>query len=211
MSFGVGALVAGFALGFVGSVPVAGPISLIVVDSTLQNRPRKGLMVAIGAALAESAYAALAFWGLTRIFGKYPELLPLSRVLAGAVLLLVGAYFAVRRFRSRGSRKTSEHAGRHVALGFTMTLFNPTLIATWAAAIAALHALVQTRYAPSDTLPFAMGSCLGIITWFWLLIRIICRIKNHVGLKLLEHVVRAMGGALFLAGTYMTLHTLTAR
>ena len=93
------AFLAGFCLGFVGSVPIAGPTALVVVDSTLENRPRKGLYVAVGAACAESIYAALAFWGLAHLFNNYPMIIPASRLLAGGVLILIGLYLALRHSR----------------------------------------------------------------------------------------------------------------
>jgi threonine/homoserine/homoserine lactone efflux protein len=109
-----GALLAWACLGFVGSVPIAGPVSLVVIDSTLENRPRKGLSVAVGASIAESLYASVAFWGLARLFGNFPVIIPISRTLGGAVLIVVGLYFALRHPRvattKRGAATTPERS-----------------------------------------------------------------------------------------------------
>jgi len=204
------AFLAGFGLGFLGSVPIAGPISLVVVDTTLDDHPRKGLDIAMGAAIAESIYAAVAFWGLTRLFAQYPMFLPLSRLLGGAVLFVVGLYFTFRRVRHEKKSKPEplHDRRRNLLLGFTIALFNPALIATWAAAIAATHAFLPSNYSVSDTLPFAIGACLGIVSWFWLLIRIVCRAKNHLRVRLLDVAVKLMGVALFISGAYISIHAL---
>jgi threonine/homoserine/homoserine lactone efflux protein len=204
------AFLAGFCLGFVGSVPIAGPTALVVVDSTLENRPRKGLYVAVGAAIAESIYAALAFWGLAHLFNNYPMIIPASRLLGGGVLILIGLYLALRdnRIQSARRREHVQHDERYLLFGFTITIFNPTLAVTWAAAIAAIHAVLPAHYTPVNALPFALGSCLGIIGWFWLLIRFICRFRTKLRLTSLNYVLRMIGGAMIIVGTVVTVRTL---
>lgn len=204
------AFLAGFCLGFVGSVPIAGPTALVVVDSTLENRPHKGLYVAVGAAFAESIYAALAFWGLAHLFSNYPMIIPASRLLGGGVLILIGLYFALRHNRIQSTTRLEHihHEKRHLLFGFTITFFNPTLAVTWTAAIAAIHTVFPAHYTPVDTLPFALGACLGIIGWFWLLIRVICRFRSKVHLAPLNYVLRTTGGAMIIVGTVVTVRTL---
>ena len=204
------AFLVGFCLGFIGSVPIAGPTALVVVDSTLENRPRKGLYVAAGAAFAESIYAALAFWGLAHLFNQYPMIVPASRLLGGGALILIGLYFALRHNRSQNAPRLEhiQHDMRYMLFGFTITFFNPTLAVTWTAAIAAIHTVLPVHYAPIDALPFALGSCLGIIAWFWLLIRVICRFRTKLQLKPLNYALRTTGGVLILVGTLVTVRTL---
>ena len=204
------AFFAGFCFGFVGSVPIAGPTALVVVDSTLENHPRKGLYVAVGAALAESFYAALAFWGLAHLFNRYPMIIPTSRLVGGGMLILIGLHFALRHNRIRTARRLEHirHAGRHLLFGFSIAFFNPTLAVTWTAAIAAIHSVLPAHYAPIDALPFALGSCPGIIGWFWLLIRVICRLKTKLPLTSLNYALRTTGGVLIIVGTVVTVRTL---
>jgi len=196
------ALLFGFGIGFVGSIPIAGPTAVVVVDSTLANRPRSALDVAIGAAVAESMYAAGAFWGLTALFTGYPVLVPATRVFGAVVLVLVGIYFLQRRIRPHTwrSHQLENHHGRRLLFGFTITLFNPTLAATWAAAVAAVHSVFTVTYSRFDALPFALGAGLGIIGWFWLLVRLLCRFRERVQPTMLNHLIRMTGGALVVVG-----------
>ena len=46
------AALSGFVLGFAGSIPVAGPTAVVVMESALAHRNREGLSVAVGAAVA---------------------------------------------------------------------------------------------------------------------------------------------------------------
>ena len=48
----------GFAFGWVGSIPVAGPVSALVVARGLEGRFSSGVWIAIGGGLVEALYAA---------------------------------------------------------------------------------------------------------------------------------------------------------
>ena len=95
----VPAVLIGFAFGFLGSMPVAGPISLLVLHLGLANEGRRAFHLALGAALAEGAYALLAFWGLSAALARYPLLLPASRILGAVIPLALGGAMLARRPR----------------------------------------------------------------------------------------------------------------
>ncbi len=71
------ALLAGFLFGFIGSMPVAGPIAGLVLSRGLQGRFASGANIAVGAALAEAAYACLAFWGFSTLLADHGWIDPL--------------------------------------------------------------------------------------------------------------------------------------
>jgi threonine/homoserine/homoserine lactone efflux protein len=204
------ALLSGMGLGFAGSIPVAGPTAVIVVDSALSRRPRRGMAIAAGAALAESLYALVAFWGLAALLARYPVLRPLSRLVAGALLGLVGAYLAFRKRRSavRSERAEPQQLVHEVLFGFTITALNPTLVVTWGVAIAALHAALGGWFAASDAVPFALGACIGITAWFWLLLRLVGRFRRALAPETVNKVIRGTGGILVAAGLIVATNAL---
>src|SRR5262245_54048312 len=133
----------GFALGFVGSIPVAGPIAALVFRRGLENRPRSALFLASGAAVAEAAYAYLAFWGLSQFVARYAWIEPASRIGGAVVLTILGVRF-VHRPSARTTRPARERPvddKRSFLLGLGLTAFNPMLIAAWTAAVTALYSL----------------------------------------------------------------------
>ncbi len=87
--------------------------------------------------------------------GSYPvqarrlRKVPMRRF-SGAVLVLIGLYFVVRRHHSDDSPKhdDSHQRQRNVLFGFGITFLNPMLAATWSAGVAALHSVVPLRYSP---------------------------------------------------------------
>ena len=78
------AALAGFVFGFIGSVPVAGPIAVLVLERSLAHRYSDAEGIAVGGAVAESAYAGAAFLGLGFLIKSYPI------VLVGARARLTG-------------------------------------------------------------------------------------------------------------------------
>jgi len=205
------ALLSGLILGFVGSIPVAGPTAVIVAESALDDRPRRGLAIAAGAAVAESLYALVAFWGLTAILTHYPMLRPISRVVAGAILCVVGLYLMRRRAKAapQAERPPSRHA-HDVLFGFTITMLNPTLAVTWTVASGVLHAALPTQFTELDAFPFALGVCVGIVGWFFVLLRLVCKFRKSVSPAKLDRFVRATGGVLVGCGVVMAGRALVA-
>jgi len=193
----------GFAFGFFGSVPVAGPISALVVSRGVHNRYRSGAFIALGGGIAEAVYAFLAFWGFSTYLARYPLVVPISHALAGVILTALGISFLRYRLQERSARDTeTEAAWPSFLLGFTITALNPTLIATWTAVVTTLFSMEVIVMTSSQSIPFAFGACAGIAGWFWLLLWLIRRNKSRLSRRGLERVVRAIGALLIWLAAY---------
>jgi len=209
----VPAVLIGFAFGFLGSMPVAGPISLLVLHLGLANEGRRAFHLALGAALAEGAYALLAFWGLSAALARYPLLLPASRILGAVILLALGGAMLARRPRgATPANQPGPPAGRKrsFALGFLLTALNPTLIATWTAAVAALHATGLLAMDRAQALPFAAAAGAGIVAWFATLLWLVRRFRHRLGAAALARLGRTLGAGLVLLGGWMLVRHLPA-
>ena len=193
-------LLIGFTLGFFGSVPLAGPIAVLVFAYGLEGRFRTGIFLSLGAALAESIYAYAAFWGVGTLLGRYPSIVLASHAVIGTLLIGVGIVLT-RRELSAGLEKTSKprHA-RALALGFTISILNPTLLVTWSAATAALYGTGFMSEGAGASIPFAIGVIGGIIGWFSLLLLLIRRYSGRFTRNFLGRVINAMGVVLMLIG-----------
>lgn len=198
----------GFAFGFIGSMPVAGPISLLVFGRGLQDRARSGAYLAAGAAIAESIYAYLAFWGFSELLASYAWVELVSRGLAAVLLTGLGIHFV----RRSAPPPTSGYAPykevghkRSFVLGFTITALNPTLMASWGAAVTTMHSFHLVAFGPGRALPFSIGVCLGIISWFWLLLGLLARYRNRFRPDTVERVVRVMGVVLIGLGLFFSV------
>lgn len=198
------ALLLGFAFGWVGSIPVAGPIAALVVTRGIQGRFRSGAFIALGAALAEAGYACLAFWGFSTLLTRYPIVMPISRAAAAGVLAVLGVMFLRQREETPASeRELKDEAWASFALGAWISLVNPTLIATWTAVVTAVYSSELVELSGWMAVPFALGVCLGIAGWFLTLLGLIRRYRGRFSPKVLARLVRIIGaGLLGLAGWF---------
>jgi threonine/homoserine/homoserine lactone efflux protein len=200
-------LLIGFAFGFLGSMPVAGPISLLVLHLGLAHDSRRAMYVAVGGALAEGLYALMAFWGLSAVLTRYPMVLPASRMLGSGLLMALGLVMLLTPAREAAPQAQSRGKGRKrsFTLGFLVTAVNPTLIVTWTAAVAGLHATGLLAMDRAQALPFAAAACCGIIAWFLTLLALVRRWQDRVSVQALGRFKRSMGAVLVAVGGWMAL------
>jgi threonine/homoserine/homoserine lactone efflux protein len=204
----VATLLLGFAFGFVGSIPIAGPIAVLVFSRGLEGRVRSALYLASGAALAESGYAYLAFWGFSGFLTRYAWVELASRIATALILTALGLHFMHRSGAGATGLEPGPRAPskRSFLLGFTVTALNPALIATWTAAVTAMYSLDLVRFDPAAALPFSLGACSGIAAWFALLLGFLQRFRMRISGDALFRLRRGMGvilillGAVFVAG-----------
>ncbi len=196
------ALLFGFVFGFVGSMPIAGPISLLVLSRGLENRINNALHLASGSALAEALYAYLAFWGFSELLASYTWIDPAAKGAAALILVALGLRFALKKTPSRDAPPPDPSVGnkRSFVLGITITLLNPTLIATWTGAVAVLYSTGLFTFAPEHALPFSAGASAGIFCWFGLLLLLLGRFRSRLNRSAIFTTLRFLGCGLILLG-----------
>jgi threonine/homoserine/homoserine lactone efflux protein len=188
----------GFVLGFFGSVPVAGPVSALVLRRGLEGRVRSGGFVALGAGLAEGLYALLAFWGFAELVEGNPKVAVGSLAATAAILFALGVSFFSTKTKTGETYKGYDSRRKGFLLGFTVAVFNPTLIVVWAAVVTILFDLQLIEFTPRLAIPFGIGCCLGIAAWFILLLRIVQHGRKRFSEAGMKRFMRAMG--VFLIG-----------
>lgn len=206
------ALIIGFVLSFIGSVPIAGPIAVIILSKALEHRGRAAFFISIGASVAEGFYAFLAFWGFSTVLVSYPSLVPASRFVGACILVALGIYLFARKPKSPEHNKARDKANavgiRNILLGFSMTIVNPTLIVTWTAAVGAAHSTGFMRMYQRDAWAFAVGVCAGINSWFAVLLVLVGRFKQKVTPQTIDKMIRGIGILLIVLGGIFGVRTI---
>ena len=200
----------GFLLGFVGSIPVAGPISALVVQRGVQGRFKAGAFIALGGGVVEAAYAFLAFWGFSTFLTKYPLIEPISRGAGAVVLLALGVSFLLKKAEDAEAPPDVRDSKRgSFLLGAWICAINPTLIATWSAAVTTLYSSGVLDFEGGHALPFAIGCASGITGWFLALLGIIRRYRERFSNVVLARVVNAVGVLLLGLGIWFGVRFVT--
>ncbi len=135
-------LIIGLIVGFVFSMPVAGPISILVVSNTLHDHRRRALFIAIGGAIADFIYIFILVFGFTKLLTRHEWIISYI-LLIGAIFIFVQA-FKLLRYHIRLSngnsneesvvqtkfiKKVRHHHG--LFTGFFVNFLNPTIIFGW--------------------------------------------------------------------------------
>jgi len=162
-------LVVGFGLGFFVALQL-GPMSLLLVRSTLRVGWAVGLAIGAGIATVDALYAACGAAGAAPFLTIEPVRVVLGLV-GAAVLIGLGARTLYSAFRVRhGGEVRSEVAtpGRAFLTAMAGTASNPATIASWAAIFAAASAAGAAE-SPGGAVLLVAGVGVGSLVWTTLL------------------------------------------
>jgi threonine/homoserine/homoserine lactone efflux protein len=162
------ALGLGAGLAFVGSVPMTGPLALLVLDRLIALQRRAALWIALAGALVEGAIAALVATLLPLVL-RHSETIVLRARLSGSIVIFAVGMTLALRPELLESIKT-DRKRQSFAAGFLTTALNPTLLATWTVTVTALHANGLLQGDSHAGLVFGVGVAFGSIAWFALLL-----------------------------------------
>jgi threonine/homoserine/homoserine lactone efflux protein len=192
-------LLLGIALGFFGSIPATGPLLFMVIDAGLTRSRSRALSLAVGGALAEAAYVALAFAGAARFF----EWLPVSAgtlKLSSAVLVVAVGLWILRTKHGAPPTPTRRLSGTAFVTGFGIVALNPGFLAFWSAIAAFVFSTGLFTAGVTSTAALATGSCVGIVLWFSSVYALATRATSSISGRRLQALRRAVGVLLVLLG-----------
>lgn len=190
---------AALGFGFVGSIPLTGPIAVLVLSRSVAGDYRAANFIGLGAAVAEGLYAGIAYFAFSALSAS--ELLrPIADAVTLVVLVALGAYFAQWRYHEKKSPKT--HGKRAGWIGFSISIVNPTLLVTWSAVVAALIGRGFGGGGEWLAIPFGLGAAVGVGAWELLFVRFVRRFGPKFTGTTLQWVVRGVGIALVGLGAW---------
>jgi threonine/homoserine/homoserine lactone efflux protein len=188
--------------GFFGSMPLAGPVAVMVFSRASRRRYGEALQIGLGAATAEGLYAGVAFWGFTSLLARHPLVVPVSRAVTAIVLSALGIRFALWKERSQKEGDGYEHGSGTSLVGFSLSAINPTLLVTWSAAVAFLYSKGLGESSALAAIPFGISAAGGIALWFSILVGILRKFEGRLPLSFLTWTIRGLGLALVALGIW---------
>ncbi len=187
-------VLAGFVLGWVGSMPIAGAVSIFIFHRGLSDRLKAGLFLSVGAALAEAAWCLLAMVGAERIMSRWPGAEGIAKIVGAVILLALGVYFLTRKTVIPGEEETADRENylKEFWIGFSLVAGNISVPLNW---LALLTVAVGLGFHPEAASPllFVAGVALGIIGWFALLLKLLVTFRTQMSARKIQWVMRSMG------------------
>ncbi len=122
----------GFAAGFLFSVPVAGPLSALVVHGALENRLRYVRRAALGGSIIEFFYVFVAMFGITYLMKFYRPFIPYLFIAGGLIIFAVARKIYKTVFNPQKIvEQDKSHGKGGFRTGAGINITNPTLFFGW--------------------------------------------------------------------------------
>lgn len=183
----------GFVAGLASSIPMLGPVVLLLLAAGSARELAAGRLLALTAAASEAVHVALAALGLGPLLVREPWVSTGLRVVSGLVLITL-AVLAWRGARADAPATRTRALPRSpwaaAGLGVALVLPNPGFLVVW---IAIVGGLEGAGIRPG--VGFVAGAALGIAAWFALVLAAAAR----WGPRLAERHGRALRRVLALA------------
>jgi len=197
------AFMTGLFLSFLGSMIPTGPVALIIIRNGMRRRQQSAIAIAFGAALAEAAYATVAYLGISFALSRYPLGASVLRLVSSALLIMFAIVWFTSDHTPKPGSRLRERIGSNFLLGLSVAGLNPTFLATWAGTVAIARGAGLMLEAP--VVPaFTVGVAVGPVLWFFILLRIICRHTKSMGPERLRFVEKVLPiGLLIMAGVIL--------
>ena len=181
----------GFGLGFLVALQL-GPMSLLLIRSTLRHGLVVGLAIGAGIAVIDAVYASLGAAGAAPLLTVGPLRLLLG-ILGTAVLVWLGARTLMSAVHARAGLESTDDvadAGRAFRTSLAATASNPLTIVSWAGIFAA-----AATGSSAAAVPLVVGVGVGSATWVSLLACGVAAARRTVGprLVLVADVVAGLG------------------
>ena len=129
-------LLLGFFAGFFFSVPIAGPISILITSNSLKGKLRYCLRTALGGAIVETIYVFIAIYGLTALYAYYQKGIPIILIAGSLFLLYVGFKILKTKLKIDDLTKKRIETAKYenqggFRTGLILNFSNPSLFVGW--------------------------------------------------------------------------------
>lgn len=193
---------------FIGSLQ-AGLVNTAVLAHTVQRGAEAGRRMAIGGALPELIYAAIAFQFATMLLHWLGLSTAGIGLLVGAILVAIGLYFLLL-FKPRFEVDEAQLKASGVRKGLLIGLLNPQLLLFWCGVKLSLSSFGVDGEGLLDLVAFALGAFVGALILLMQLVRLGRRALERLKPRTLRWMFRVVGILLVLSGLYGIARTRAA-
>lgn len=187
------------------SIPL-GPIGVICIQRTVNKGRLSGFLSGVGAATADTIFAAIAGFSLTFVIAYIFEHIQFFQALGGIIIMLLGVKIfltdPITQLRKHKRQKNNLMGDFLSVLALTLT--NPLAIFLFVALFAALNVVGYDGNIINALITTA-GVFIGAVAWWYTLTAIVNFYRDKFRLKQLWWINKISGGAILLLGAIAIL------
>lgn len=190
----------GIIAGLIASIPL-GPIGVLCIQRTLNNSHRVGFISGLGAATADTSFAAMAIFALSWVTGFIDKYEIWVEVVGGILVVVFGLTIFMKKV-NRPKRVISK--GSYFSNYFSVlfiTLPNPAYFLFFVTIFAAMG-IGTMAVDPTQKWLVIMGVFIGAASWWFLLTWVVNKLRRKFTLHSMWWINKISGGAIVLLGAY---------
>ena len=130
--------IVGLIAGFIFSMPIAGPVSILITSKALNGKLRYCTIFTIGASIADLIYVFGAVYGITKLYNFYKPAIPYILLGGSFIIIYIGYKIIGTKIdlehiddKAKIPRKVEKREGGAFYTGFMVNFLNPTLFFGW--------------------------------------------------------------------------------
>ena len=193
-------LVKGVIVGLLASIPL-GPIGVICIQRNVNKGKLSGFLSGLGAATADTIFAAIAGFSLTFVISYIEEKQFIFQAIGGLIVFLLGIKIfytnPVRQLR-RHKRKQNNLLEDYFSV-LAVTITNPLAVFLFIALFASLGVVTDSSNW-THSLITTSGVFLGAALWWYILTSLVNAFRTKFRLKQLWWINKVSGAAIFTLG-----------
>ncbi len=191
-------LAIGILIGFLASLPV-GPVSILIIQRTINRNRQAGFYSGVGATLSDTLYAAAAGFGMALLIGYITENEFWIRLIGSAVLVLFGGFIffsSPGQDNQKGKIKKNSHI-KDMLSSFAITVSNPLIIFMYFAIFSGFGIALSIDK-PIMALSVMLGFIVGALAFRFALTGVIDLFKNKFSTNMVLWINRISGASIVL-------------
>lgn len=192
--------VKGIIVGLLASIPL-GPIGVICIQRTINKGKLSGYLSGMGAASADTIFAAIAGFSLTFIISFIEEKQIIFQTIGGVIVLALGIKIfytnPIKQLR-RHKRKKNSLLEDYLSV-LLVTITNPLAVFLFIALFASLGVVTEGTNLWLS-LVATSGVFIGAVAWWYILITLVDVFRSKFRLKQLWWINKISGAVIFIIG-----------
>ena len=195
MAMDLGLPIRGLAAGLIIAAPV-GPVNLLCIRRTLEKGWKSGMVLGLGAALADTLYGAIAGFSITLAIQLLIREEFWIRLVGGILLMVIGVVYYRMPSRSLEAGPDVSSVNSDFVSAFLLNVTNPTTVLSFLAVLATLGIGRQRPLWQTSLL--VAGIFCGSMIWWTILVSAANRLRSRITdrtMRWMNHVAAmAIGG-----------------
>jgi len=142
-------IIIGFISGFILSIPVAGPINILITTNALLGKLRYCIRVAIGASVIEFFYVLIIVFGIVSLYKVYKPFVPYIIIVGSVILIVIGIKVMRTKFdltninlKEIVKDRIANKGG--LTTGILINITNPSLFLGWLSSTFVIFSLASS-------------------------------------------------------------------